>query len=177
MFYEACAHADLEACALHESTGAAVKARVEAIFSRLKTHPITVLPNIGEGQLQYGILDYASARNVVFMFLYKPYYPGPTSLAHALAATERGNGRPMWELSQALKGKPEFRCHCGEDPEPETIFLGPPEQELAVSCSDGDKVDDTVEDLQEHFERMAKMSSFAELWPIRIQCSLVLDVI
>jgi hypothetical protein len=198
MFYDACAASDPKTCALHESTGAAVKARTEAIFAQLKARPMAVLPlrssvnsnstadgfgadtdqDISDaGKLQYGIVDYASARHLVFQFLYKPYAAGQgvgntnaTSLAHALAAVEHGNGRPLFELAQALEGK-EFRCECDKDKEPETTAIDGRETTLAIACSDGDVVEDSVEELQKHYEGMAEMSSLAEFWGVRVQCS------
>jgi hypothetical protein len=185
VFYKACADADPNTCALHEATGAEVKSRTEAIFAELKTRPIPISPpansssssdvELDAGILQYGVVDYSMTRNIVFHFLYTPYGSqagrmNATSLAYALAAAGVGDGRPLWELSQSLKGK-EFECECGKEKEPETAMGAGVEQLLAVACSDGDEVNDSVEELQKHYEGMAEMSSFAELWTIRLQCA------
>jgi hypothetical protein len=176
MFYEACVEAGPDACALHETTVDAVESRVENIFAKLKARPIPVYAPAATkstSSVNYGLTDYAIARNIVFQFLHSPYGDlghNATAVANGLAAAERGDGRPLWDLTKDTLT--DFKCECGKD-EPATKRLGGRETTLAIACSDGDVVDDNVDELQMHHEEMAKQSSFAELWDMRIQCAYV----
>jgi hypothetical protein len=178
MFYEACFEAGPDACALYETTVDAVESRVENIFAKLKARPIPVYAPAATkstSSVNYGLTDYAVARNIVFQFLYGPYGSrghNATAVANGLAAAEKGDGRPLWDLTK--DSLTDFKCECGKD-EPGTEPIGGRETTLAIACSDGDVVDDGVEELQAHYEEMAKQSSFAELWNIRIQCAYVSD--
>jgi hypothetical protein len=170
MFYLACAEAGPAACALHEPTAEAVKARTDKIFDSIKAHPIALLSNSnGTSASDYGILDYRIVRGLVLLYLYSPYSIAAPALARALAGIEHGNGKPFFDFASALIQGVDFKCDCGMEQSP-LVF---PEALLAVACSDGDVVDDSLEELQKHYEGMANSSSFAELWDIRIRCSYV----
>jgi hypothetical protein len=176
MFYEACVEAGPDACALHETTVGAVESRVENIFAKLKAQPIPVYAPAASkstSSVNYGLTDYAVARNIVFQFLYGPYGGGgynATAVANGLAAAEKGDGRPLWDLKKETLT--DFKRECGKD-EPRTELYGGKETTLAIACSDGDIVDDSVDELQMHYEEMAKQSSFAEFWNWRVQCAYV----
>jgi hypothetical protein len=178
-FYAACAEAGSDACALHESSASAVKARVEGIFAALKKRPLAV-PAVNDTigmSTNYGLVDYAAARRVVFQWLYKPY-TAAHKVAAALAATEAGDGRPLWELSRSALL--DYHCECGSKRPGDDISGGRNqvgrELTLAIACSDGDVVEDSLDELQEHYEGMAKDSAFAEMWSMRLMCSCVFRV-
>jgi hypothetical protein len=116
------------------------------------------------------LVDYGMARQVVFQYLYGPYGSrgmNASTAAAALAATEVRNGRPLLDLAKSLRA--EFKCECGKDGARQD--LSGRESTFAIACSDGDDVEDSVEELHAHYEKMAKFSSFAELWSVRVQCS------
>lgn len=183
MFYQACVEAGPDECALYASDTAAVKQRVDSIFITLKNRPIPIHArknsNATSDMADYGIVDYKMARALTFQFLYSPYGSKgleAASIARALAATEVGDGRPLWELAAIIRQK-EFRCNCDQDKEETPQARMDREGTLSIACSDGDVVNDSLEELQTHYEGMAKMSSFAELWNIRIGCASVGHVV
>ena len=86
-------------------------------------------------------------------------------MATVLAAIEQGDGRPLWELHEDPQQTVE--CDCGEGNQTDIVFgVG-----TAISCSDGDPVTDTPEELDAWFERLAAASSFADVWAIHVSCS------
>jgi hypothetical protein len=179
MVYESCAEAGPEACALYAPDAAGVKVRADAIFAKLKKGPLPVLPaknatHTSNGA-NYGLVDYAMARGLVFKFLYSPYGKKGMNAAlvvSALAAVEKGDGRPLWDLASVYRTK-DFKCECDKDKDTEPQAQLREESALAIACSDGDVVDDSIVELQAHYEDMAKMSGFAELWDLRINCAFV----
>lgn len=173
MFYEECVEAGPDLCTLFELSADKVQARVDALFERLKVRPIAVSTDAkGSTGLDYGLVDYALVRRLVFAFLYTPYAPlAPTpnfasALSYWLSEAEKGNGQPLWN---AVKGTQEqFKCRC-PTPLPSTNpGLDPT---LAILCGDGDKVEDSIDEIEAHQSRMAQDSSFAELWPWRVICA------
>jgi hypothetical protein len=140
----------------------------------LKKRPLAV-PAVNDTigtSTDYGLVDYQAARRVVFQWLYKPYTAAHT-VAAALAATEAGDGRPLWELSKSALL--DYHCDCGskrpDDGGPSVRSQVGREKTLAIACSDGDVVEDSLDELQEHYEGMAKDSAFAEMWSMRLSCS------
>jgi hypothetical protein len=179
MFYQACVDAGPDECALHNSDAAGVKERVDSIFAALKSRPIPIHARknstVTSDMADYGLVDYRMARSLTFRFLYAPYGSkglDAAALSRALAATETGDGRSLWDLAARVRQK-EFRCNCDQDEDKEETRQAQMDREgtLAIACSDGDVVNDSLEELQNHYEGMAKMSSFAELWNIRITCA------
>jgi hypothetical protein len=176
MFYEACVHAGPDACALYKVTADAVQSRTEKIFAALKERPIAVTApsNTSSSHLEYGLVDYRMAKSTVFKFLYAPYRGislsvNSTVLAAVLAAAEARDGRPLWDVN---KGKlVELKCECDKSATPPA--LAGRETTLAIACSDGDVVADSLDELQTHYEGMAEFSDFAELWDMRVSCSYV----
>jgi hypothetical protein len=61
-------------CAVYEKTPQAIKARVDAIWRKLKVQPIPTV--IGTGPQDYGLVDYGLARNTIFDLLYSPFALG-----------------------------------------------------------------------------------------------------
>jgi hypothetical protein len=176
MFYEACVHAGPDACALYKETADAVQSRTEKIFAALKERPIAVTApsNTSSSHLEYGLVDYRMAKSTVFKFLYAPYSGtslsvNSTVLAAALAAAEARDGRPLWAVNKGALV--ELNCECDKPSTPPA--RGGLETTLAIACSDGDIVSDSLDELQTHYEGMAEFSGFAELWNIRVSCSYV----
>lgn len=147
-----------------------MKARLDALFEKLKLRPIAVPTNATNANgLDYGLVDYALVRRLVFAFLYSPYGSDmptvATSLSHWLAEAEQGNGAPLWAVMRMAQE--QLRCQCSPlDPPPSSGL----DATLAIICGDGEKVEDTVEEIEEHQARIAEDSSFAELWTMRAFC-------
>jgi hypothetical protein len=173
-FADACHVAGPTGCALYSSTADEVFLRVQALLTSLKTRPIAVLPPAESTATlvdpsSYGIIDYGTVRGFLFSWLYKPLSAGlpAKKLASMLAALELGDGAPLWEVLKA--GQPTFSCEC---PAKERI-ANLMDANSAIACGDGDVVEDSLKELQEHYERMDReFGSWADLLAIgRVRCS------
>ena len=170
-FTDACADAGPDECALYESSPAKVAARVENLFAKLKTRPIAVtLPRNSTGVPDYGVVDYGLVRGLVFAFLFEPMGHGTMTagtMARILASADHGDGLPAWNAQK--DALPQLKCECPSAPALPAMGDG----SYAIACSDGDPVNDSLEELQERYEKMAKDSSFADMWGLRVACSCV----
>ncbi len=170
LFFKACVQAGRHRCALHEPTAQLVESRLERIFAALKKRPLAVPPLDHDDKIGYGIVDYAAARQTVFRFMFSPYLgvgrksPKATELASALAAVERGDGRPLWLLLQPVQQT--FRCDCSGEEEPPLTTPDDPSAR-AIACGEADLYRDTVHELEDHYNRMAQDSNYADVWPNR----------
>ncbi|KZV81214.1 hypothetical protein EXIGLDRAFT_686220 [Exidia glandulosa HHB12029] len=153
--FDSCAASS--SCPLHEKTGELVGQRLDAILQRLKTEPIAVR----NGSI-YGLVDYALARERIFRALYKPVTSFPP-LFKAFAEVERGNGQPLYALSELHPSS--WRCSCTDVPE------SVEETTVAIACGDADVVEHDLPQLKEHYANMARLSSFADMWTAHAQCA------
>ena len=173
MVLDACVDAGPDICALYESTSQKVHTRVNNIFDSLKRRPLPISAMVNGTYKNYGIVDYKMARTVVFRLLYSPYgrngVRAAPNVTNALAEAEKGNGLPLAELA-GLVPTP-FKCECSAPEKPSTPILTP-DATFAIACGDGAVLNDTLEDLERHFENMAKDSEFAAVWPFRSFCTL-----
>lgn len=87
----------------------------------------------------------------------------------AFRALEEGKGEPFWTLVAPLQ--PAFSCSC----KPSAPTIATPEAIIAIACSDGLPVKDTVEELEKVFYDLRKQSEFADVWAIRQLCMCVPD--
>lgn len=175
MFFEACAEAGPELCALHESSTSKIRQRFMNVLALIKTSPMPVTAtSLLASPTDYGTVDYTLVLEVLFLFTYSPYAirPGavsPASLASAFAAVEKGNAVPLWNLHK--NNIIEFKCSCSPTPSVPPFVM---ENALsAISCTDGDPVDDTVEELQAVYDRLIGDSMFGVIWGGRARCSYV----
>jgi hypothetical protein len=162
MFYEACAKSD--ECALHESTPSQVQARLENILEKLRQEPVPV-PSAGSPH-DYGLVDYSMAKALIFGWTYAPYQTA-SLLASAFAALEKGNGTLVYGVMRGYM----LSCDCSKPPRKPAPLAS--EHTLAIACGDAIAVDENIEELQSHYERMAQFSTFADVWSIHLQCSSV----
>lgn len=170
LILQACADAGPEKCALYEPTANQVHARLTNIFENLKRNPVAVLTNSSAGpSVDYGIVDYKSAKGPLFLFLYSPYSGLGPILMSAFRALEDGNGEPFWNIVAPLL--PQFSCSC----KPGASTIETPEAVLAIACSDGLPIADTVEELEKGFHELRRQSEFADVWTIRPSCMYVTD--
>lgn len=177
-FTDACAEAGPNECALYEDSKEKVAERMDNLFAKLKTSPIAVpLSGNSTSATDYGIVDYGLVRQTVLLYLLSPYHSSfakndtitaAAKLSEVLAAAGAGNGLPAWNLWK--DARPNFGCECSDAPKP--VLLG--DAQNAILCSDGDPVTDTLEELQKHYEGMAKYSSFADVWILRARCVCVI---
>ena len=174
MFFQACAAAGPELCALHESSASKIKERFMNILAFLKTSPMAVTDGPLSSPVEYGTVDYSVALQVAFAFTYDPYPNRPgtiaaTELASAFAALEKGNPVPLWRLQKT--DMVEFNCRCGQKPKPPASFNV--DATAAISCTDGEPVEDTVEELKKYWETILEDSMLGVFWDLRARCSYV----
>ncbi|GJE96257.1 alpha/beta hydrolase [Phanerochaete sordida] len=178
MILDACVAAGPTKCALYESTTDKVHARLTSIFDNLKKQPLPIY-NSTSGR-EYGLVDYKLVRTALFMLLYSPNggtnisadYPAQNFL-NALAHVEKGDGLPFGRLTHLVPVEPPFSCSCpGEPGKPTVVPFLWLEASTAIACSDSDAAhaDDTIEDLEEFFEELAKGTEFADQWAVTLAC-------
>jgi hypothetical protein len=165
-FYASCTEAGPQECALYEETPDAIKARVEKIFDDLKYKPLPVV--IGDGPQDYGVVDYGMVRETILnKFLYFPFTFGGKNASIILSSLEQGDGSPLYKAQLDDSGNLQCSPDGGSS---QGTFQ---QATIAIMCSDGDQVNDTLSDLQKWFENNRKESTFADVWTHRIICSYV----
>lgn len=162
-FYENCVKAGSNECAIYEKTTQQVRSRVERIFNHLEVQPIPVA--IGTGPLDYGLVDYSMVRAYVFTFLYNPFLLGGKNVSTILLQLEKGDGSSLFAMQEPST------VHCDCDPNVRQVDIFSPLATVAIACSDGDVVNDSVQQLQKWYQNNKKESSFADSWPFRIACA------
>ena len=179
MFYEACVRAGRHGCSLYEPSAELVEARLERILMMLKRTPLVVLPLNRSDSMGYGSVDYPTARQASFRFMFSPYLDAgrklhtASELVSALAAAERHEGRPLWLLHQ--RTQQTFRCDCSGDHDLPLIVSDDPSAR-AIACGEAELYRDTIEGLEAHYSQMAQDSSYADVWPNRrARCKYVCD--
>ena len=124
----------------------------------------------------YGVVDYPMIKTLVFVCLYRPYGTFPV-LAKVLADLERGDGTSAFRLATVLQlaGARRFQCASCDgiglgEPIPDTTF----EIQLAIVCTDGAVVPDSIDDARQYYEDLAKRSRWAEVWArVALGCQCV----
>ena len=164
-FFDACSAAGPNGtCPLYEPTPSAVRTRVNNILTSLASKPVPV-----RNTTSYAVVDFSAAKLALFASLYKPFDTFPR-IATALAALEKGDA----SLLSAFSPPPQLKCTgCGNDESRERFeYAGDLSAGTAIRCSDGEKVNDSDEELRQHYERLAKVSEFADGWAgVRIACA------
>lgn len=115
------------------------------------------------------IVDYAVAFQVIFRTLYQTHNNG-AKLIGALAALERGDGFPIYNISMRRDMDDLMTCSCGSEPVP---FTAPYDRLVAIACGDVEDRKETLDDLRVAYDEMAQTSMFAEVWPERAFCAYV----
>jgi hypothetical protein len=151
---------------LYEKTPGAIKARVEKIFDNLKHNPLPVV--IGNGPQDYGVVDYGMAHSTLFGFLYSPFSFGGENASIVLASLEKGDGSLLYAAQ--LDNSQSLQCSCNGNSSHANVDQ---QAGVAILCSDGDPVKDTLSDLQKWFENNQKQSTFADVWRQRVFCAYV----
>jgi len=165
---------------LPNATAKGIRLRVKNILDKLQRTPLyAILPtNFSSGTgLNYGIVDRALARRVLFTALYEPRR-GMLAWFAAMVDAEHGDGRAMYDISD--KQDPLFRCPCNSssgDGQGEAEDEGDPmgyrsmELEDAIACSDAGEVEADEAKLRDVQKRLRDQSEFAEFWVMNIRCS------
>ncbi|KAF7795724.1 hypothetical protein EIP86_006889 [Pleurotus ostreatoroseus] len=174
-FLQECVAVGSEQCVFHASSVPELKTRLMTLLDSFKANPLPVTTSSSPTlATEYGLVDYALVMRVLFGFLTSPHpsivYPiSATSMASALLAAEKGDGTPMWNLYKFNILQPARRCDQ-QVPGPSITN----DAVAAISCTDGDPVNDTTEELQALFNRMVEDSMFSVIWTHRARCACVL---
>lgn len=173
--YQSCVNAGPSRCPIYEHDATLVRARVNRLLDRLKSEPIPFYSNSSRFGSGYDLVDYALVKTFMFLALYNTHATG-LFLAQALAALEQGDPSRFYQVSIRRTFDQLLQCTCPAPGETPPEFYGGSELTLAIAC--GDVLKNSSEDLDEirkAYEEMARMSSFADTWAVRVLCSLVRD--
>ena len=168
--YQACAKAGPSRCPIYERTASLVKARVDKLLDRLKSEPVAFY-NSTSTESAYDVVDYGLVKTAIFRTLYVTHNFG-ANLTSAIAALERGDASQFYAVADRRILDQLLQCNCPVPGEPSPPFDRGFDITAAIAC--GDAVEDRGEDLREvreAYEEMARMSSFADNWPMRAWCS------
>ncbi|PVF98198.1 alpha/beta-hydrolase [Serendipita vermifera] len=145
--FQQCVEAGDE-CPLYESSADKVKERYLKLVNSLDTRPVTVHAND-----TIAIITRKYVHEALFITLYEPYEK-MKQLFEAL----------RWLENFAMSNGPKLRCECGSEPTP---AISRQESGTSVECTDGLPVEDDLDALHAHFEKLANVSYFGDLWSSR----------
>ncbi|PFH44820.1 hypothetical protein AMATHDRAFT_78126 [Amanita thiersii Skay4041] len=166
-FFDSCYQAGPSNCPFYASSPQAISERLTKLYDKVKAQPIPIVDVSTFPLSQFGVVDYAQLRNVIFAALYSPYTDFPV-LAKGLAELEQENTSTLWTAIN--KRATPFRCSCGNDEDFKFESIG--DDSSGIVCTDGKPIPGTLEDTQAHYTALRQMSEWADTWAnIRIQCS------
>ena len=169
--YRSCALSSPDECAMYEDTVEGVRARVDALFDKLRTEPVGVRVDLSPVESRYHVVDYVKARGIILIALYNTHTTGKI-LMEALADLERGNATMLYSMPTLdLLVDQLLVCNCSPDTPGWASAIY--EVMAAIACGDTDGSNETVADLREFYNNLAQTSSFADLWFPHALCSYV----
>ncbi|EJC98014.1 alpha/beta-hydrolase [Fomitiporia mediterranea MF3/22] len=171
-FYQACVTAGPSKCPIYENTTSLIQERIDRLLDKLQRVPLAFHDDTSSPLgSDFEVISHGLVREAIFNVLYKTHSAGAT-LAHALAALERGNTSQIYQLSRKFLYNSYLRCDCPLKPGETPIrFQGEYETTYAISCGDAIERNEDLEDTRKAYEEMAKNTSFAFTWPPRVFCS------
>lgn len=154
--FEQCA-ASGEQCGLYESTASKVEDRYLRLVESITKNPV---PVHRDGKIT--VITKKNVRYYLLIALYQPYQRMKTYF-DALNSLEHGDGLPLANFMEefSLWGFPKLKCECDAAP---PLSTGGFESGYSVECSDGAPVVNDPEELYRHYERLSKVSYFADMW-------------
>ncbi|KAJ7611943.1 Alpha/Beta hydrolase protein [Mycena polygramma] len=157
-FFDGCVAAGPDLCAFYEHTAAEIAHKLATLTESIRAQPVPVITPTA-----YGLVDYSLLRQAIFSSLYDPYNQFPT-LAHGLAALERGDGTAMY----ATQARPPFECNCTG-----TACPLNDDSVVAIECGDAVNVTDSIGEVTEFYENAVKTSQFVEFFmgSDRVSCA------
>jgi len=167
-FFTSCHKAGPEDCPMYMKTPAEIRARYQTIIDRIRHSPLSVYRNIND-TTTYGLLDYTAIRGIFFKAFFKPrtrFKP----FAQALVELENGDGWNMFGIADDKSNRIE--CPSCDKQKGRRAWEEGDEASTAIRCSEGDVVEDDVEELTRRYEVMAsQFSSYADIWVwSRVRC-------
>ncbi|KAJ7597919.1 TAP-like protein-domain-containing protein [Mycena floridula] len=158
VFFDSCFAAGQSACPFYASSSSQIQQNMNALLDSVAAQPV---PVHFEPTNSYGIVDGATLKFAIKQALYSPYSAFPV-LADGLADLAVGNGTTILGMVSSFTRPPT--CNETED----ITF----DSEIAVSCGDFVKIEDTPAELQTYYESIQNVSIFADvLLPQRVVCS------
>ncbi|KAG4429834.1 hypothetical protein IFR05_014685 [Cadophora sp. M221] len=116
-FFDFCHRAGPSRCAFYAPSPAAIQGRLKSLYSKLRMHPMQVLPssvNTTSGLTipRPEIITYSDVKYMVIAALYQPRLLWPKE-AQILSELDRGNGIPFlkYTIERGHRPKP-FSCSC-----------------------------------------------------------------
>jgi hypothetical protein len=163
-YYTDCIKAGPSVCPIWKPTVSQIDESINTLLERLKIAPIS-FANSTTGEI--GIVDYSTAKSILFQNMYTPFQSGPV-VASAFAALEAGDPQPMWDISDgaALEQAVEGSC----SPEAASADFDDVAGR-AIACGDGDPVQPSLDALRQFYANLAQQSVFADVWPLHLQCA------
>jgi hypothetical protein len=152
-FYYFCHLSGPSKCNFYSTRPKIIEARLDALLSNLKIHPIVVPPLQPSPEL----VTYSWVKRFISSALYRPILLFP-SLAEALVALEKGNGAPFLKLPGMRE---PFTCDCGScggPLEPSAEIEGTEDAFRAIMCTDGGGMNDTVEEFEKYSDHLIRQS-------------------
>ncbi|KAE8441236.1 hypothetical protein EG329_005600 [Mollisiaceae sp. DMI_Dod_QoI] len=166
-FYTYCHRAGSSLCAFYASSPETIEARLGDLLADIKIHPV-IVPASPSLSSRPEIVSYSKVRRMIMSSLYRPLVVFP-SLAEALAALEKGDGRPFLDL--ASQGGEELPlCQKQYDPnhsDPEAPTPDLPEAEgnwdatNAIMCTDARPAEGGVEEFSKYVDTLIGISKAA----------------
>ncbi|TEB34821.1 hypothetical protein FA13DRAFT_1788447 [Coprinellus micaceus] len=151
LFFNACAEAGPIRCALHAANPDDIKRNLTKLHESVRREPVTV-----KTDSFYGVVNYSLLRGVIFSALYSPYRAFQP-VADALAQLAAGDGAPLL----SLLGAAPYKCSCNPF---EHIRDAVRDGQTTLVCNDGDEVPNSLEELEEYYEGLVKVSEWADIW-------------
>ncbi|KAF4600417.1 hypothetical protein EYR38_005044 [Pleurotus pulmonarius] len=148
IFFDDCFEAGPDACPFYEPSPQAISRKLDDLTRAIFLRPVPVVTDIS-----YGLVDYARLRMSIFQSLWSPYAFFP-QLAQGLADLINGDGTTLYQIME----QPLFDCSCGT-PTPPTIIA---DGGIAISCTDGEEVRDTVDELESYLRGLLRDSQWGE---------------
>ncbi|KAK6985224.1 hypothetical protein R3P38DRAFT_3450723 [Favolaschia claudopus] len=134
LFLESCVSAGPSACALYESTPAAIQAKVNVLSQQLKTRPFPVVTSLSSFTPFYHVVDYSMLRQTIFVALYISY-ASFQPLASALHDLSLGNASALYEMSVLFA--PPYRCPANAADAASEGWINVLDSQVAIQCNDG----------------------------------------
>ncbi|ETS79188.1 hypothetical protein PFICI_09041 [Pestalotiopsis fici W106-1] len=167
-FFEFCNRAGPDKCAFHEPTSEAIKERFLALLSSLRKLPVLIPAGTNGTELEMPeLVTYSKLQNLIRGCMYKPIYRF-TELASAMAALERRDGVPYYQLRNEDEGPPALPVgFCAVNETTPNVPAVPEHSEdafPAIMCADGEAVpaaDWTPDSFQTYFEELQRISRYA----------------
>ncbi|KAK7014419.1 Abhydrolase-4 domain-containing protein, partial [Favolaschia claudopus] len=169
-FLTGCVAAGPDACALYESTPAAIQAKVDALSQQIRTRPVPAVMSLSALTPSYHVVDYSLLRQTIFNALYNPY-ASFQQLALDLHDLSVGNGSTLYEMSVAeALFSPPYHCPANTSEAGHDEFLNVQDGQFAIQCNDGATVSADYSDARAKYEELCASSPWCDVWPIRMTC-------